>query len=422
MRSNLIGRLEALICTGAPGLYRVVTFFAVQHIYSLSELGHTASSMAIAQMAGFFTAIGWATLILVRVPGAVNRQEAIDTFYPLVSMAVATSIAMTLGSVALSLIKVVSFDLWAFLSLMWGWSFYQVARHYFVAHKRYRITVAFDMGLICASGLALWVGERLGYSSSFGLAMALGVTAGLMFVAIGLPSRGVRLTAFDIKGLQFGLTNFLSGGVALVFVPAATVMCGATFAGMLSLLASVTAIGLLLPRAIAMYQLPELAKRKIATLPLDSTLRLMRSQIGWSNGVVLAINALVVLGLTSWQMREGADRGAVVLAGLLLAIQCAVGVMGMVSSSVMMAFEKGAAAAKINIGTTAIFVALSAMCSRYGGLRGFLLILTAAVVVTIIRNQLVNSRALELCREYSSGLCNRGAGTTSTSSSERGLL
>jgi len=402
MRHHLIRRLEALLCTGAPGLYRVITFFAVQHIYSLAELGHTASSMAIAQMAAFFTAIGWAALILVRVPGAANGQAAVDAFYPLVSMAALTTIVVTLGSIALALTNLVSFDLWAFVLLLWGWTAYQVARHYFVAHKRYRIAVIFDLGLITGSGLSLWLCERSGLSSSCGLAIALGVTAGAMFVSIGTPSHGVRLTGFDVKGLQFGLTNFLSGGIALVFIPAATLMCGASFSGMLSLLASVTAVGLLLPRAISMAQLPELAKRKSAKLPLNDMLHAMRRNIGWSNGVVLAINVLLVVGLASWQMREGAERVTVIFAGALLAVQCAVGVMGMVNSSVMMAFEKGAQAARVNVVTTAAFAALFAFCAWYGGQNGFLLVLASSIGVTILRNRLIRTCAIGVCDAYAS--------------------
>jgi hypothetical protein len=402
MRYGLLNRLEALICTGSPGLYRVITFFAVQHIYSLAELGHTASSMAIAQMLGFFTAIGWAALVLVRVPGAANGQAAIDAFYPLVSMAALTTIVVTLGSIALAFTNFVSFDLWAFVLLLWGWTAYQVARHYFVAHKRYRIAVIFDMGLLTGSGLSLWLCERNGLPSSCGLATALGVTAAAMFVAIGAPSHGVRLTGFDVTGLQFGLTNFLSGGIALVFIPAATLMCGASFSGMLSLLASVTAVGLLLPRAISMAQLPELAKRKAAKLPLDDMLHGMRRSIRWSNGVVLVINVLLVLGLTNWQMREGTEQGAVIVAGVLLAVQCAVGVMGMVNSSVMMAFEKGAMAARVNVATTATFAALFLFCAWYGGQNGFLLVLASSIGVTVLRNRLIRTCSIGVCDAYAS--------------------
>lgn len=414
MPRNLIGRMEALICTGAPGLYRVVTFFAVQHIYSLNELGRTASNMAIAQMAGFFTAIGWATLILVRVPAVSAGQTAVDAFYPLVSMAAAATLATILLSAVVAVTGLIHFDLAGFVSLLCGWSAYQVARHYFVAHKRYRITVAYDVGLIIGSALVLWICERLGQSASLGLAIALALIAAMMFVVIGLPSRGVRLAVFDIKGLQFGLTNFLSGGVALVFVPTATLMCGASFSGLLSLQASVTAIGLLLPRAISMYQLPELAKLKAALLPIDRIIRLMRRQIVWSNLIVLAINALIVLGLTAWQMKGGADSRPVLIAGLLLALQCAVGVMGMANSSVMMAFEKGGAAVKINIVTTGLFAALFTLCFLHKGQLGFLLVLVAAILVTILRNWLIHQSVAKLSHAYFTQLPNEDASSLPT--------
>lgn len=386
MRYDLVRRLEALLCTGSPGLYRVITFFAVRHFYSLAELGHTASSMAIAQMAGFFTAIGWATLILVRLPGAASAQASIDTFYPLVSMAALTTIAVTLGSIALALTNAVRFDLWAFVSLLWGWTAYQIARHYFVAHKRYRIAVIFDMGLMAESGLSLWICERYGLSSSCGLAIALGAIAVAMFVAIGLPSRGVRLTGFDVKGLQFGLTNFLSGGVALVFVPLATLMCGASFAGMLSLLASVTAVGILLPRAISMMQLPELAQRRSAALPLDGMLHTMRRSIGWSNSGVLIINVALVIGLAYWQVHDSSERAAVIIAGLLLAAQCAIGMMGIVNSSVMMVFERSREAVRINLQTSTLFGVLCGGAVLHGGAIGFGGLLIAAVAIGGVRN------------------------------------
>lgn len=400
MRSRLVKRFEALLCTGSPGLYRVVTFFAVQHIYSLAELGQVASNLSIAQMAGFFTAIGWATLILVRLPGAANEQAAVDAFYPLVRMAVTTALAVSLASIALALSGLIHFDVWGFVALLCGWTAYQLARHYFVAQRRYRTAVAFDVALIVSSGLLLWLCRRQGLSPSCALAAAFGITSAGMFTAIGLPSRGAWLNAFDVKGLQFGLTNFLSGGVSLVFVPAATFMCGASFAGMLSLLASVTAVGLLLPRAISIAQLPELAKRRKAGRPFDNTLRAMRRSINWSNGVVLAINIALVVCMTFWHVRDGAGRAAVMIAGLLLAIQCAVGMMGIVGSSVMMAFEKGADTARINVATTATFAILGALCLWYGGQVGFLFMLLSAVAVAGLRNWLVCRRAADVCRQY----------------------
>jgi hypothetical protein len=131
-------------------------------------------------------------------------------------------------------------------------------------------------------------------------------------------------------------------------------------------------------------------------------LHAMRRSIAWSNGVVLAINVLLVGSLTGWQMREGTERGAVIFAGVLLAVQCAVGVMGMVNSSVMMAFEKGAMAARVNVTATGTFAALFALCAWYGGQNGFLLVLVSSIGVTVLRNRLIRTCAIGVCDAYAS--------------------
>jgi hypothetical protein len=246
----------------------------------------------------------------------------------------------------------------------------------------------------------LQVGARHGYSASLCLALSLIVAAVAMFVAIGVPTRGVFSTRLDMKGLQFGLTNFLSGGIALVTVPAAKAMCGASFAGMLSLFVSATAIGNLLPRAISIAQLPDLVKRKKDKVPLDTTLGAMRRDIGLSNLVVLVVNLAMVAGLTYRVGMDGADRYTTLAGGVLLAIQCAAGVLGVVGSNVMMAFEKSAVTARINIGTSALFIALLGGSVAIGGEAGFFCMLTSAVVVTLVRNGIVVLHARRVCSAY----------------------
>ncbi|MBR7986492.1 hypothetical protein KDX04_11730 [Burkholderia cenocepacia] len=401
---KLLGRLEALVCTGAPGLYRVLTFWVIQRIYSLDELGHAASNLSVAQMIGFFTAIGWATLILVRVPASDGRQAARDAFYSLVSMAGWTTVAATLACVLVSASGLVAFDLGGVVALMWGWTVYQLARHFFVSTRRYRITIAFDCLLIAGSCGMLEVGTRHGYSASLCLALSLIGGAVAMFVAIGAPGRGVFSMRLDMKGLQFGLTNFLSGGIALVTVPAAKAMCGASFAGMLSLFASVTAVGNLLPRAISIAQLPDLVKRKKDKAPLDTTLGAMRRNIDLSNLVVLVVNLVMVAGLTYRAGLEGGDWYMALAGGVLLAIQCAAGVLGVVGSNVMMAFEKSAVTARINIGTSTLFIALLGGSVAIGGEAGFFCMLASAVLVTLIRNGIVVLHARRVCSAYAASI------------------
>lgn len=401
---KLLGRLEALVCTGAPGLYRVLTFWLIQRMYSLDELGHAASNLSIAQMIGFFTAIGWATLILVRVPASNGKLEARRVFYSLAAMAGWTAAAATLACVLAFATGFVAFDLGGVVSLMWGWTVYQLARHFFVSYRRYRITIAFDGLLIAGSCALLWIGMQRGYSASPCLAAALIAVAVAMFVAIGAPARSAFSMRIDVKGLQFGLTNFLSGGISLVIVPAAKAMCGASFAGMLSLFASVTAIGNLLPRAISIAQLPDLVKRKKDKMPLDATLSAMRRNIGLSNLVVLVANLTMVAGLTCLHGLDGRGAYLVLAGGVLLAIQCAAGVLGVVGSNVMMAFEKSAASARINIGASVLFVASFGGCVAIGGAAGFFCMLAAAVIVTLVRNGIVVMHARRVCAAYAESI------------------
>jgi hypothetical protein len=401
---KLVGRLEALVCTGAPGLYRVLTFWVVQRIYSLDELGHAAANLSIAQMIGFFTAIGWATLILVRVPATDGKRAARRAFYSLVAMAGWTTVAATLACVLISASGVVPFDLGGVVALMWGWTVYQLARHFFVSYRRYRVTIAFDCLLIAGSCAMLGIGTHRGYPASLCLAVVLTAVAIAMFVAIGAPDRRTFALRVDVKGLQFGLTNFLSGGIALAIVPAAKAMCGAAFAGTLSLFSSVIAVGNLLPRAISLAQLPDLVKRRKDQAPLDATLSAMRRDIDLSNLVVLVANLVLVAGLAYRYGFGGGSAYAVLAGGVLLAMQCAAGVLGVVGSNVMMAFEKSAVTARINVGTSMLFFALFGGSVAIGGEAGFFCMLTAVLVVTLIRNGLVVMQAKRVCAAYAASI------------------
>ncbi|WP_134143541.1 hypothetical protein [Paraburkholderia sp. BL6665CI2N2] len=362
--------------------------------------------MAIAQMVGFFTAIGWATLILVRLPAAQNPRAGIDSFYALAFQGALTTLVCTLGAalVGVGLARFVHFDFWSFLSLLWGWTAYQIARHYFIAYKRYRTAIFFDGGLVLVSAAALVICRKVGISSSHALAIASLLVSLPMFAAVGAPSlKSIRL-GIDAKGIQFGLTNFLSGGIPLVFVPTATVMCGAKFAGMLSLLASLSSVGMLLPRAISVTKLPELAARRSSGLALDGTLHAMRVSIARSNGLVSLINAAAVFVVALQKTPDPSMRWAAVIAGMLLTVLCAVGIMGLVNSNALAVFEKAASAASINVATTSLFVLLFAACAHLGGTHGFFLVLISAIAVTALRNELIRAGAKAACTDYRSSL------------------
>ncbi|SAK50355.1 hypothetical protein AWB80_01427 [Caballeronia pedi] len=397
-----LGRVEALICTGMPGLYRVVVFASVQRVYSTMDLGLTASCMSLAQLAAFFSGIGWASLILVRVPMAADRRQAIDSFYSAATMAGTTAIAVCCASFVVAAVSPSAIDASSFALLLCGWSMYQLARHYFVACKSYRVAVLFDFALIGCSYVALCLCRAHGVPASAALAYALLAVSFCMFGAIGAPSRAALDHRFDVKGLQSGMTGFLSSGVNLLFVPIASLTCGAEFAGGFSLLSSITAVAVLLPRAVSMTQLPELAKLVASNKPIQSTLQTMHRTVRGSNGGVLGLN-VVLVAVVVYSGADGINfhyRNALIIAGLLLSMQYAVAMSSAVPSNVMMLFEKAGAVARVNIKTTFAFAVACALLVWLGGTGGFLSVLAAAVVTAAIRNGLIAKLARRASESY----------------------
>jgi O-antigen/teichoic acid export membrane protein len=130
-----------LVSAGMPGLYRVATFFLIQRVYSLEELGKTASDLSIAQIFSFFTAIGWASLIMVRVSSATTKEDSITEFYRLLNMGLITIMIILLFAIPFITILELDLDLIDFSSTLIGWSLYQLSRHYFVAGKLYLLTI-----------------------------------------------------------------------------------------------------------------------------------------------------------------------------------------------------------------------------------------------------------------------------------------
>jgi hypothetical protein len=142
---RLIGKAEAIVATGMPGLYRVIAFMGVQKIYSLGELGHAASAFSIAQILAFFTAIGWASLILVRVPTASDREERVGRFYELLRMGGASVVLIGAGVLLWARFFARNISGLEIVAILVGWTLYQLTRHYFLAQRQYRRVIVYDV-------------------------------------------------------------------------------------------------------------------------------------------------------------------------------------------------------------------------------------------------------------------------------------
>jgi glycosyltransferase involved in cell wall biosynthesis len=392
LSSDLLRKGEAIVVTGMPGLYRILAFLLIQHLYSLDGLGHAASAYSVAQMLSYFTAIGWAGLVLVRVPAARDSGEALREFYRLVMMAAISLLVVcagVLGTAPFLKTDVSGVDIVVVLA---GWSLYQLARHFFLSARAYRRMIAYDVVLLVLSASLLIAFRHTGVAAAVPLGIALTGTAVLMLANAGLPRRPVVLGKFEPKGLEFGLTNFLSGGMALSLIPIANFSKGPAFAGVISLMASFCAISALIPRAISLYQLPEMSKLARSGVSLVSATARMNREIRTACVATFIVNAAIVAGIA---IIDGPRQEFeyLLVCGLIMAAQGSVSMSSMAHSNVLMARELGKESARLNLAACAAFVAAVAVLYFLNMSRNFALVLMACLVVTVGRNLLLRNRS-----------------------------
>jgi hypothetical protein len=283
-------KLNVIVATGMPGAYKVIIFFLIEILLGATVLGQTASQFSIAQILGFFTAIGWSSLILVRLPKLNDRKELVEEFNSLFSMGIIVYCGL------LPIICLVGYYFFTiemtleFIALSLAWSLYQFPRHYLLSLKEYFKLIVLDSLIILAT-LAL-IFETKNPILSISIPFIISSIISIFLINHSSGARiGLKLP--ERKGIEFGFNNFLSGGLVLSIIPAAQHLTGAEFAGLISLFISVTAISLLIPRAVSLSQLPQLAKIGHDKLALLKMSQEMHRQISLFNWLTLGLNILI---------------------------------------------------------------------------------------------------------------------------------
>ncbi|BCQ24510.1 hypothetical protein NK8_26840 [Caballeronia sp. NK8] len=387
-------KLEAILATGMPGLYRVIAFLAVQKLYSLGDLGRAGVAFSIAQTLAFFTAIGWAGLILVRVPAAPDHALRVRRFYELAFMGLVTLSVCSAMTAIVGTLDRFDFPALETVFILVGWTVYQLARHYFLAHREYRFIVLNDIVLLLTTFLSILAFRKLNAVAGLPLGIALALSGALMLFRIGRPDN-FEVPHYEPKGLEFGFTNFLSGGIALSLVPMASHTDGIRFAGLMSLIGSICAISALIPRAITMYRLPALSRIAAAGGSLHELTRKTSREIQFASVAAFAGNAVFVAAICYLNTSESEFCNAFVSGIALSAVGC-ISMSSMAHSSVLMVREASKAAMLINLSACIAYVGIALLLHLLGGLH-FLTVLTACIVVTVMRNLLLKSRSASLC-------------------------
>ena len=357
INSGYVEKLEALAATGMPGAYKVLIFFLIQQVYGLDVLGNIASWQSIAQILGFFTAIGWSSLVLVRVAKAKTKKDRVEVFNRLAMMGGATLLVSIIGTMLCGVLLDKIED--AIQTSYWltAWTLYQIPRHYLIALKEYRNALYLDAVVIGLSIYSLATVPAEHASLWLALSMLAGGVATLCLIQKGVKAASPSFS-YEIKGLEFGLVNFLSGGISLSLIPLAAYFEGKVFAGAVSLFISIAGIALLIPRAISLNQLPQLAKSIGDPLALSTHMAPMRRQISQSN----VFTSLICMSIGAILLSQLPDSLAVKQLApvfFLVIVQNTLSTQGLVDANILMAVEKSRSLLEVSAAISVVFFFLT---------------------------------------------------------------
>lgn len=311
-------KLESMLVVGLPGVYKLVIFYLIQESHTVSALGDVASWLSVAQIIGFLTVIGWASLILVRVPkvAAVNQaSEFVGIVYMSVVTLVFCLIAINVLGYFLNKSEVViQVSFW-----LVAWTFYQLPRHYCVAIKSNRAVIVFDVSIIASSSFLIFFVPTANLSLALSMVMSFFSCLWVLIIQKDRVSAVIK-RRYDLKGLEFGATNLLSGGLWLSLVPLANILEGKEFAGILSIYVAATAFVLLVPRAISISFIPRMAACVDVGVELNLLVSEMKRYIFASNIFSASLSVLVSICIMALQSQSSSRYSTAVSFFLLTAL------------------------------------------------------------------------------------------------------
>lgn len=387
-------KVEALVATGMPGAHRVLTFFLIKSIYGENGLGEVASLFSIAQIIGFFTAIGWSALVLVRVARAENQHERIDALTKLTLMSLVTLLFCCALVLSFGFFYQRAEQSIGVCYLLIGWTLYQIPRHYLIALLRYRSAVLLDVIILMLTILGLFLTNEKNIALTLSLPM---IVCGLLSFLILQKGGKIFRTGYkyEIKGLEFGLANFLSGGISLSLIPLAKYFEGADFAGVLALFISVSAISMLLPRAIALNQLSAIAKNLNNKDQLKIVLGNLEYQLLASN-LIASIFSIGVAGYFLFTLPGQVVFFSTLVAMLLVIAQSFISAQSLVGSNIFMAMEKSRALLSISMVVTSLFAIFSLILFEINIKNSFLWLCFVMILLNFFRMLFIKRRASNL--------------------------
>lgn len=385
----------ALIATGMPGVQRLMIVSLIQYEYGLEVLGEFTNDLSIVFMITLFTAIGWANLILVRVPAA-QGGERLCVVHDLMRYIVP---AVGVGGCTIAILGYVNqaFAPASMIVVLVGWTGYQLVRHYLISVRDYERLLQIDAA--CTGSIALLLAVPMTFVNPL-MCMGIPLTA-IAFGGWIRVERGARLIKHQKPptgdgslrtGLEFGMTNFLNEGMTLLLAPITASVSGVAYAGVIGLSTAILSVVLLFPRALTMHYMPKLAMAvKKESEEFSAVFRTYRRYLYLLVGA-MAIGALSGGVITGWYIDEstmGLEKAWAIF--LMILVNAVVNQMALPDSVRLIVKEQSQLMVRINAVTFVSYgMLVFTLSSWQSGVTFLLAILSGQLMISLMRLGLLN--------------------------------
>ncbi len=396
-------RAFCLLCvTALPGVQRILLFFAVEYLFGLSLLGRFANDISIVFMVGFFTAVGWSSMIMIRVPQC-EGPERLRTLFSMGRFALMWLVPAFAALFVLGKFGIV-FDPLLSSAVLGAWSCFMLFRRFFLAIKSYTVLLAAELLLLVSIPSILWLfrqyPEKVSYLC-FAVPCAAISLSGAVIALLKLFKTRVGIfnsqPGASLRGFEFGLNNFVSGGRTLLLTPLAVHLAGDAYGGLLGLINSVLGVVLLFPRTLSQYHLPDLSRlvMKGENESFKRHLEVFRKQVFVMLAVICTLASLgwYILGMTTYGSGILVEGAAGIFFVMLLALTVDQAVI--VEANSLMVRELSSLMLKVNLGSSLflLLLLLVPFVISAAPLRSMYLILAAYLISNILRSAWLVRRA-----------------------------
>ncbi|MBE7421045.1 MAG: hypothetical protein HS110_01115 [Zoogloeaceae bacterium] len=395
---DIIWNATILIVTALPGVQRIVAFWIIARTTDINTLGKLATDISLTTIFGFTTAIGWCSLMLVRLPRLrAARQSQFSVTIALNAFIV--TVASALPLVYLQEAGIIH-SAWGTWLLLASWSIYQLARHYSLARKEYGRLLAYEVTALCVSLSCLGLVARYGTSWAYSALSLPYLAMGLAWLcrwlasnrAAGLKHHG-RYRDLWSSSQGFALNTGLTAGLMATVVPIAKLTAGDAHAGVAAIVLSVTQVLVLFPRALSYHFLVPMS----AAFGERDTLQLKKILRRFRLNVAMATAATGIAAGLGWHYAGGFMYPGVAAVSqsltifTMLVLTYAASQLALPDSNLLMCAELARLQFAINLFHTLFYVLGFVIASLLyeDGINRFILILAVLLAGTCIRASLI---------------------------------